>query len=235
LLVQQGEPMLDVWAAGDALIVLEPGEVVVYRRRGGQWERQSAPTLPERVWPRDLRGRLALEDDAIRAHLPGLLCTGKWLPELVLACSDSGAPWPEGTPLAKDRNHFESETLPPYYSAARAPDYSLLAGVDGRIHLLDGAAGPAAGFAGWGSDLAIVQTACGVRVLATRGGDAGETDAVQGFEVVGREPVAVTPPLEFPGPVTALWPAGVSGAVAISRELKTGQYAAFLLTVTCGR
>lgn len=235
LLIEQDEPMLDVSAAGDAMIVLEPGEVVVYRRRENRWERHSASTLPQKVLPRDLRGRLELEDDSLRVFLPGLLCTGNWLPEVTLACSESDAPWPVGAPLAKGRNYFEEDKLPPYYSAARAPEYSLLAGVDGRVHLLEGGLQPAAAFAGWGSDVAAVQTGCGSRVLASRAGDAGETDSVQGFEIAGREPVAATPALEFSGPVTALWPAGQSSAVAISRDLKTGQYAAFRLTVTCSR
>ncbi len=235
LLLQQGEPMLDVAAAGDALIVLEPGEVVVYRRLGDGWRRHASSPLPQRVWPRDLRGRVILEDDSLQVFLPGVFCTGKWQPELTPVCSDSDAPWPGGGAMVKDRNYFSGDKLPPYYSAARAPEYSLLAGVDGRVHLLDGTAEPAAGFAGWGSDLALVETACGARVLATKGGDAGETDSVQGFEIAGREPLAATPAIEFSGPVTALWPAGHTSAVAISRDLKTGQYAAFRLTVTCGR
>lgn len=220
LLMEQDEPILDAAPAGDALIVLDQSEVVVYRR--GQ--RHSASTLPRKIWPRDLRGRLELEGDSLRVFLPGVLCTGKWMPEITLACSDSDAS------LAKSRNYFAEDNLPPYYTAARTPEYSLLAGMDGRVHLLDSTA---AAFAGWGSDIAAVQTVCGSRVLATGPGGADETDSVQGFEIVGREPVAATPAMEFPGPVTALWPAGQSSAVAISRDLKTGQYAAFRLTVIC--
>jgi hypothetical protein len=226
--------MLDAAAAGDALIVLEPGEVAVYRRREGRWDRQSAAPLPEKVWPRDLRGRLALEDDSLQAFLPGVLCTGKWQPEVTLACTASDGPWPGGAPLAKNRNYFEADRLPPFYSAARATEYTLLAGVDGRVRLLDGALEAPATFGGWGSDIAVVQKACGSTVIATRAGDAGDADSVEGFEIAGREPVAVTPTLEFPGPVTALW-AGESSAVAICRDLKTGQYAAFRLTITCSR
>jgi hypothetical protein len=234
LLLEQDQPMLDAAAAGEGLVVLEPGEVVVYRRRENRWERQSAASLPERVWPRDLRGRLALQDDSVQAFLPGLLCTGKWQPDVTLACAASDGPWPGGAPMVKDRNYFEADKLPPFYSAARGPDYTLLAGVDGRVRLLDGTLESPAAIAGWGSDIAAVQTACGSRVIATRAGDAGETDSVEGFEMTGREATAVTPALEFPGPVTALW-AGESSAVAISRDLKTGQYAAFRLAITCSR
>jgi hypothetical protein len=237
LILEQPDPILDAVALENLLIALEPTEVVFYGRKDARWERRHAIALPQRVWPRDLRGRLAIEGDSFQAFLPGLACKGTVQPEPALQCDESDAPWPVGAPLAKGRNYFEAEKLPPFYSAARVGEYSLAVGVDGRTQLFDNATVAAGSFAGWGSDIAAVETGCGGgrQVLATRPGDANETDAVQAFELAGRQPVAVSPALEFSGPVTALWPAGPASAVAITRDLKTGQYAAFRISLTCSR
>ena len=40
--------------------------------------------------------------------------------------------------------------------------------------------------------------------------------------------------LEVPGPVTALWPSSGSAAIAVVRDLETGKYAAYLITLACG-
>ena len=46
--------------------------------------------------------------------------------------------------------------------------------------------------------------------------------------------VPLSAPVDFPGPVTALWSAGGATALAVVRDLETGRYSAFLLTVVCG-
>ena len=237
LILEQPDPILDAVALENLLIVLEPAEVVFYARKDARWERRQAIALPQRVWPRDLRGRLAVEGDTLQAFLPGLACKGKTQPEPALQCEESDAPWPAGAPLAKGRNYFEPEKLPPFYSAARVGDYSLAAGTDNRTQWFDNATAASGSFGGWGSDIAAVETGCGRgrQVLATRPGDANETDAVQAFELAGRQPVAVSPALEFSGPVTAMWASGPASAVAIARDLKTGQYAAFRISLTCSR
>jgi hypothetical protein len=237
LILEQPDPMLDVVALENLLIVLEPAEVVFYERKDAGWERRQAIALPQRVWPRDLRGRLAVEGDALTAFLPGLKCDGKVRPEPSLACAESDAAWPSGAPLKKGRNYFETEKLPAFYTSARVGDSSVVTGVDGRVHLFDAAGAAAGSFGGWGSDVAAMETGCGAgrQVLATRPGDAGDADAVQAFEIAGRQPVAVSAPLEFTGPVTAIWPAGPASALAISKDLKTGQYAAFRISLTCSR
>jgi len=72
-------------------------------------------------------------------------------------------------------------------------------------------------------------------VLVTKASDAGEPDSIQAFEIAGRRAVAVSAPVGFLGPITALWPiADESAALAVSRSLTTGQYAAFSLSITCG-
>jgi hypothetical protein len=89
---------------------------------------------------------------------------------------------------------------------------------------------------GWGSDLAGVDAQCGSGslVMVTRPTDASEADAVQVFAVANRTAAPLTEPVTFSGPVTALWPAGAASVMVVERDLTTGKYAAYLLTVACG-
>ena len=146
--------------------------------------------------------------------------------------------------------------LPSFYSAATLSrsNYTLwvLAAVDGSIHVVDGitdqalrggAAPLLAHFEKWGSDLASVHSKCGVgtELLVSASGDQ-ERDTLRAFEIPDRDPVPVSSPLEFDGPITALWPdASLSSAVAIvksedkseDKQEDTGQYEAYRISITC--
>ncbi len=145
----------------------------------------------------------------------------------------------------------------PYFSTAflsieSAPYVSVNAavhaGVDGRIRLYeDLQKPPVVTLSGWGSDLTSVKTGCGSawQVLATGSGDWTKPDAIQAYEIRNHEAVGVGQPLNFPGPVTALGPAAVPrfggigklshDAVAVVRNLQTGRYEAYQLSISCGR
>jgi hypothetical protein len=88
----------------------------------------------------------------------------------------------------------------------------------------------------WGSDIAGTDARCGggSQVLATRPAE-GEADALQAFAVSNQAVTAMTGAVDFPGPVTALWPSGGTSVLAVARDLRTGRYAAYLVTVVCGR
>ena len=88
--------------------------------------------------------------------------------------------------------------------------FFVLAMVDGRAQIVDGAFEAAGSIAGWGSDLAGTEARCGggAQILATKAGDLRETDAVRAYGIANRTAVALSPPLELPGPVTALWSLG---------------------------
>ena len=127
-----------------------------------------------------------------------------------------------------------------FYSVAPLPRSSytlwIFAGVDGTVRLLDGISEQTARV-NWGSDLASVKTSCGSgwQVLATRPGD-NSGDSIRAFEVPDRDPVAVSPPLEFSGGITSLWTeAKASSAIVVSRSAETGNYEAFRLAVACGQ
>ena len=113
----------------------------------------------------------------------------------------------------------------------------LLAILDGRTQIFDAWLETVGAIASWGSDIAGTEASCGggSQVLATRPGDAGEPDAIQAFAIVNRAAAALTAPAEFAGPVTALWPSSATSALAVERDPLTGRYAAYVITVVCGR
>jgi hypothetical protein len=120
-----------------------------------------------------------------------------------------------------------------FFSSAELGGDSFVAEVDGRIHVYDGAHAPQAVFDGWGSDFAMI-AACGGRHVAASAGDNAASDSIALYDVANRAPVRVSEPIGLPGPVTALWPAG-EGAIAVARNLSTGKYAAYSLSLDCGR
>jgi hypothetical protein len=247
LLWEQDLPILDAAQTGDALLLLDATRVFLIRGA----ERHSATIPATHAWPRDLRGRLSLTTSmgnaAFTAWLPGTICQGNSQPQLSLVCRDSQDPWllaPSAIALfAPDRNLFQghidtepggARDLPPFYSAAPAGDAWIFAAADGRAHVYTHTWELSGAIDRWGSDVAAIQTTCGVRILATRPTSLTEPDAIQPYEF---EPSGAVhpagPALEFTGPITALWSAG-SSATAVSRDLQTGRYAAYSLAPICG-
>jgi len=112
----------------------------------------------------------------------------------------------------------------------------MFATVDGQFHLLDGITDQVSRL-NWGSDVASVKSSCGSgwQVLVARPGD-NAVDSLRAYELPDRDPVAVSPALDFTGGITALWSeAKGTSAVAVSRNAETGNYEAFRLAVACGQ
>ena len=242
------------------LVVLEPGRVVLFGKSAGAWVREQAFTVScPRPWPRDPRGRLIVRpDQTFDAYLPGMKCTRMVQPELRTDCRESEDSWPmsagsEDSPAARfvaDRNFFEGRlalgadqeiAVPPFFSAAELPGGKgrtwAFAGLDGQVRLVATSLEPVAAWGGWGSSIVSLKTGCGKgwQLLATRPGELTESDSLQAFEVSGRRAVAVGAPVEFPGPVMEMWPSSDGAtAGAIVRNLKTGRYVAFTLSISCG-
>jgi len=136
--------------------------------------------------------------------------------------------------MAAGRNYFTEAALPPFFSSATLPGtVRILAGVDGRARIYDRSLKEIDAIAGWGSDIAPVESSCrsGRQVLASKPGDAGEADAVQAYEVIENRAARVGDPVTFSGPVTALWASGQQ-AMAVARS-SAGRYAAYSLSITC--
>ncbi len=258
----QKQPILDLTVLQEAsgpshIAVLDPEKIAFYRLADGRWQpEQSLPITHSSPWPRDMRGRLVLRQDHLfDIYLPGMYCQSASSPSLSLVCHPSDDPWPLseqfalGGFYAATRNFFTGVLSPglgkqtstaKFYSAAPIPrpTYTLwiFAGVDGTVRLLDGITEQTARL-NWGSDLASIKTACGSgwQVLATRPGY-NSGDSVQAFEFPDRDPVAVSPALDFSGGITALWTEAKGGsAIAVSRNAETGNYEAFRLEVACGQ
>jgi hypothetical protein len=105
--------------------------------------------------------------------------------------------------------------------------------LDGRTRLFEHSdERPFAIVDGLGSEIATVQTKCGSgwQVLTTRPGDWTEADAIQAYEVQDHQLVPVGAAVDVPGPVMSLDDSGI----AVVRNLKTGKYEAFNITITCG-
>jgi hypothetical protein len=192
---------------------------------------------------------------AYQAYLPGLTCNGNAGGGLSITCREESL-WPIGagprmlglaqfTPM---RNFFSGrivapngseKSLPPFFSGAefqvRETTAWALAGVDGRTYLYNTPIKNSGAWAGLGSSIAGIETECGGRsqVFASSPGDGTVADSVRAYDIVDGTPRPAGA-VAFSGPVTELWPAAERGVVfAISRDLKSGRYAAFRLAITC--
>jgi hypothetical protein len=257
LLLDEEQPLLDMAQAGSAMLVLDAVGISLYVATSGVWQREQTARLPEtRPWPHDLRGRILAHGGVYEAYLPGLSCQGSAAPALTMTCRDE-AWWPIGSAghtlgrarFASTRNFFDGpmtaangsqNNLPSFYSTALWEDRGtvlwLFAGADGRTHLYNAAFETVSSWTGWGSDIAGVESECagGSQVLATNAGDGTMADSIQAYELKAGNPHAAGDAVTFPGPVTALWPATERGVVfAVSRDLKSGRYAAFRLAIRC--
>jgi hypothetical protein len=253
LLWEQPDPILDAVPNGNDLLILSPAGVLLRGERSSQ----SAAITPIRPWPRDLRGRLRITAGGFKVNLPGMSCNGTFEPALTVDCRSIDEPWTldagsRGILLAgfaPTRNYFDGRVVTPagvrksvaaFYAVAAIEDqgrpYWILTLVDGRTQLFDAAFEPAGTVGPWGSDVAATEARCagGTQVLATKPGDLREPDSLRAWSIVNRAPVALTPPADLPGPVTALWSLGGAGALAVVHDLTTGRYSAYIITVVCG-
>lgn len=258
LLWTQDDPILDVALVGTpatpGAILLTASKVAYYRVQNSTWqEADAAPITHTRSLPRDVRGMIiGAGNNPFEVVLPGVKCAISGNNPFRATCANSDDPWPiyDGQPrldafYSPARNFFtgaisrsgDSANLPPFYSAAMFGNSEwLFAGTDGRVNysnFLNAQQFPATN---WGSELTSIKSKCSVDavVLATRNGDYTQPDGVQGYEVIGHDPVAVTAPIEFAGPVMAVRNSGES-AVIVVHNLKTGKYEAYSLWLACNQ
>jgi hypothetical protein len=253
---QQASPILDFIVDGHTLALLEPDQISVYTGDSGQWRlRYVLGITHAQPWPRDLRGRLVMNGSQVSAFLPGTRCNGSTSPP-TLDCHAGDDPWPvdQGTVLgfySPRRNFFTGLLAGPSAGASVVPFFSaaawqtgdthqwLFSGTDGRTRLYQyDLSAPAAIFGGWGSNMAAVHSGCGSgwQALVSAPTDSVRPDSVQAMEVLGREALPVSAPIDLGGGVQTLWTAGKnSDSVNGVLESATGQYEAFTLTVNCSR
>ncbi|HMF92369.1 MAG TPA: hypothetical protein VKL40_17115 [Candidatus Angelobacter sp.] len=252
---QQELPILDFFVDNQNLVILEPGQISAYTKDSGQWRLRSVLAVAHnQTWPRDLRGRLQVNGHDVAAFLPGTRCTGS-LSQPSLDCGASDDPWPidQGRLVAffsTRRNFFTGilsgpragDAVAPFFSAAAWTSgdqpYWLFTGTDGRARLYQNdVSSPAVVFNGWGSNLAALHSGCGSgwQLLVSAPTDNLRSDTLQAVEIAGREAQTVSPAMDLPGPVAAMWTSGKNSDAVnlVMQSPLTGKYEALILTVSC--
>jgi len=201
---------------------------------------------------------------AFQAFLPGTSCTGAYTPaqptgNWSIHCRESDDPWQLSPPDSSTpfkafynaaRNYFTGITslnliadLPPFYTAAIIPRPNapapLINSIDGKIQLIEaGSLKPISGARDWGSDFAVLHSACtsGSQIIASGSGEA-TADSLRAFELPGQEAIPASAPLAMNGAVTALWSApdgkSVLAVVRADPNQQTDQYEVDRVTATC--
>jgi hypothetical protein len=261
---EQAIPILDLaqisppGATEPMLLVLDTEKVALYSKQESGWViQQSLPLARSNPWPRDPRGRLVVrEAGAFEAFTPGSKCQGTLTPSLMLDCTASDAGWPVGSDdstaahFVTERNYFDGKMTtsgqqnqaPEFFTTASVPaepaQFRIYANLDGRARMFGKGPQPVAVFDGWGSDIVTVRSGCrdGFQILATSSGSLSQADSIRAFSIRGREAVPASAPVEFRGPITALWPTpDGAAALAVQRNLATGMYDAFSVSISGGR
>ena len=244
------------------MFVLEPRQIVSYHFEGGSWQSSGAfqISVPDHR-PRDLRGLIDLVEDLFSFQMSDVRCDGGARRYFELTCSKNSWPaWPVNAggeergsvTMVQDRNYFGGDlavygeidvTAPPFFSVAvmNHRDWAdwILAELDGKSRLYENSSKPAAEYAGWGDEIVSIATGCGTdwEVLVSGRGDWTESDYLQAYGTRhSASPLAISDPVEFPGPIMALWPS-LDGKAArvVSKNLQTGMYEASKVTVTCSQ
>jgi hypothetical protein len=249
LLLSQEKPILDVVLDenGKEAASLGADEVVFYESRDNQWVPVRSEHLPLQRSPyRDLRGFLFLGADSSKtAFLPGELCRSTPGDARAWTCERYAGVMPV---RAVPPDLISAKKMVAWFSAAKfeadGKPRVVVTGQDGLARLYEEGPEPVATFRNLGSEIAGLYSGCGSgwQLLATGKGDWTKPDEVQALEIRERRTQSVSAPLEFPGPVISLHapmakPLDDEGAhasaVAIDRNLQTGRYEAYRLTIAC--
>jgi hypothetical protein len=143
---------------------------------------------------------------------------------------------------------MSGKKLGPWISAAQLDTEGrtriVVTGEDGLARLYEDGPEPVAVLSNWGSEIAGVYSGCGSgwQLLVTGTGDWTKPDEIQAIDIKDRRAQTVSDPMEFPGPVTVLRTPGRRAgenaaaqgqALAVDRNLQTGRYEAYLLSIAC--
>jgi hypothetical protein len=237
--------------------VFEFGRVRTFELRGDRWSETQNVSLPLASRARDLRGLLFPGDDA-RAYVGKEACLKLFKDQYCGESLHQDWPFPSGIygRFVGNRNYFagfakdSAERLEgqPFYTAAigiNIFDHStpiVTTELDGVARLYNGTQAPEAAFGDWGDDIGTIKPSCGPgwQILVTGRGDWTESDRIRVYAIsFGNSSATAKPegqPLEFPGPILAMWQADdEKSARVISKNLQTGMYEASIVTVTCSQ
>jgi len=243
------------------MFVLEAKRIVSYRKEKGSWN--AAQTFPIPVpdhRPRDLRGLADAFEELFSFQLSDANCEGAAAQKFELTCKKGSPPaWPilsggqerGSMNIVSNRNYFDGDLdvygdvethEPPFYSIAvmrrMKGSQWILAELDGESRKYDESLKATAAYSGWGDEIVAVAPGCGNdwQILASAAGDWTELDRLRSYDVAKDAAVADSEPLEFSGPILALWPMlDARTARVVSKNLQTGMYEASIVTVTCSQ
>jgi hypothetical protein len=144
--------------------------------------------------------------------------------------------------------------IDPFFSAGflglksgEPPAALITAGIDGRGRILDKDDRQLLSLRDWGSQLITVHSSCddGWRILTTAHGDRTGDDGITAYQFEEHDVIALDQPVAMPGPVLSLGSEQVpsdaefaghhDGAIAVVRNLKTGEYEAYRISMACSR
>jgi hypothetical protein len=250
LLFSQDDPILDVVLDRDTkhAYVLGTQEISSYEWRGEQWVPTGSEHLPtHQPAERGGRGLFAMGIDSQAVYLPGELCRISFVDRKGWSCEKTADHMPVRTVSPEALAGKKSGA---WSSAAQFETEGktkiMVTGQDGIARLYEDGAEPVAVFSNWGSELASVYSGCGSgwQLLVTGKGDWTKADEIQAIDIKDRRARSVSVSMEFPGPIVALHTpatrtadnaAANAMAVAVDRNLETGRYEAYQLSITCSK
>jgi len=249
-LFSQDRPILDVVLDDEKHAeTLGTQAISFYELQGDEWMLTGSEHLPNhQPTERGERGFIFQGIDSKAAYISGEVCTLSLLPgSKGWECKRNTDEMPVGTVAAEA---MAGKKVGAWVSAAQFETEGktklVVTSEDGLARLYEDGAEPVAVFPDWGSEIASVYSGCGSgwQLLVTGSGDWTQADEIQAIDIQERRAQAVSDPMAFPGPVVALHTpfartdanALASGkAVAVDRNLQTGRYEAYLLTISCSK
>ena len=247
-LFSQDAPMMDALLAGDDrhAHTLGPHEINSYELQGDRWVLTETERLfanPSSV--RDLRGFLYFDNDTEVAYLSREACRISPIGGKVGNCEK----YRETMPVRSVRaGVLAGKKMGPWFSMAQLgpPEATRLvvSGQDGLARLYEEGSDPVSVFPGWGSEIASIHSGCGYgwQLLVTGTGDWTHPDTIQAMEIQERQAHPVSSPIQLEGAVIAMHSPSArtlneasanAEAVAIVRNLQTGRYEAYRISITC--
>ncbi len=249
-LFSQDTPILDVVfdSSGKFAYALGIHMLSTYQLRNEQWVYTGSEGLPRhRVPKRSERGYFATGIDSKSAVFAEESCIVSMLPgSKGWECRKNSDSW--GV-RAVSPEVMAGKNSGAWVSAAQLDTEGktrlVVMGEDGVARLYEDGAEPVAVFPNWGSEIASVYSGCGSgwQLLVTGKADWTKPDEIQAIDLQDRRAQSVSDPMEFPGPIVVLhtpgmtWPdhTATGQAVAVDRNLQTGRYEAYLLSIACTR
>jgi len=244
LMLSQEEPLVDADVyhyLPKYLDTLGPQHVAIYEWKETKWELDSSKPLPrKRTASRDLLGHVGSSVDAMAALYAGEACRTR--PHQSWNCEPFAG---KLVTSSVDWELLENKKPPPWLSAAQfvmgGHDAVVITGADGLARIYSQGQEPIATIPGWGSEIASTHSGCGTgwQVLVTGTRDWSSPDIVTGIEIDGDKLTKVTEPTDFPGPVITLHQTTSDKdpdhdmAIAVVRNLHTGLYEVYRLTISC--